>query len=256
MSATKTCSFRFYAELNDFLPRQKRFKTFLYTFNLNPSVKDAIEALGIPHPEVDLILADSKSVDFSYRLREGDLISVYPTFELLDIGLVTRLRPKPLRISKFILDVNLGKLARKLRLFGFDSLYSNSFKDKEIIEISLEEKRIILTRDMGLLKDKRTTHGYWVRSTDIHTQINEVVSKYDLYSAMKPFSICLECNGKIMSTAKEEIEHLLLPKTKKSFDEFYRCDVCKKIYWKGPHYLKMAAFVQNLQKKVSLSDVE
>ena len=248
MSASKKCSFRFYAELNDFLPKNKQFKKFTYAFNLNPSVKDAIEAVGVPHPEVDLILANNKSVSFNYHLNNDDFISVYPVFELLDITNVTRLRPKPLRKTKFILDVNLGRLAKKLRLLGFDSVYCNSFSNKEIIDTAIKEDRIILTRNIGLLKNRRITHGYWIRSAEVTKQTVEVLKKYDLYTSFHPYSLCMDCNGIIIPAAKNEIEHLLPPNTKKLFNDFFLCSDCNKVFWKGSHYKKMDEFIENIKE--------
>jgi len=243
----KTAYFRFYAELNDFLDKKLRAKTFPYAFWGSPAIKDAVEAIGVPHPEVDLILVNGQSVDFTYRLQAEDRVSVYPVFELLDITNLTRLRPKPLRQPCFIADVNLGKLARKLRLLGFDTLYRNDYPDAEIIRIAAEEQRIILTRDVELLKNHRVTRGYWLRSTKPYIQIREVVEKFDLYSLFKTFSRCMDCNGLLDHVTKEEIKHLLKPQTRKHFDHFYRCRECQKIYWQGSHYRRMLSFVTDLQ---------
>ncbi|KKK84713.1 hypothetical protein LCGC14_2780570, partial [marine sediment metagenome] len=120
---TNRADFRFYEELNDFLPEGKRKTTFSLIFKGNPAVKDVIESIGVPHTEVDLILANSKSVDFFYQLKNGDIVSVYPVFESLDISSAAHLRAKPLRRTKYILDVHLGKLANYLRMLGFDTLY-------------------------------------------------------------------------------------------------------------------------------------
>lgn len=249
MKPEKNAFFRFYAELNDFLARSRKFRTFSYPFFGKPSVKDAIEAIGVPHTEVDLILVNHKSVDFFYHLQDADFISVYPVFELLDISPLTHLRPEPLRKTKFILDVNLGKLARKLRLLGFDSLYSNRYEDKDIIETALAEKRIILTRDIEILKDKRLTHGYWVRSVYPEIQTEEVVKKFDLYSSIKAFKICMICNGKIVPVAKDKITNRLLPNTRKAFETFFICSACGKIYWQGSHYKRMNEFIQKIKKE-------
>src|SRR5262249_31383318 len=151
--------FRFYAELNDFLPPGRRGVTFTYSFEGSPSIKDLIEALGVPHTEVDLILVNGESVDFAYRVREGDRISVYPVFESLDITPLLRVRPRPLRETRFVLDTHLGRLAAYLRLLGFDTLYRNDAGDDELARISSGEGRILLTRDRGLLKRSQVTHG-------------------------------------------------------------------------------------------------
>jgi hypothetical protein len=142
-----SAEFRFYEELNDFLRPEQRKQTLTYRFNGNPGIKDPIEVFGVPHTEVDLIVVNGESVGFGYRLKDADRIAVYPVFEGFDISPIVRLREAPLRHTAFVVDVNLGKLARLLRLFGFDTLFANSFDDREIAAISVEQQRIILTRD-------------------------------------------------------------------------------------------------------------
>lgn len=249
MHLKKHISIRFYEELKDFLPKELRKQDFDYTFTGNPSIKDVIEAIGISHPEVDLILVNSKSVDFNYNIQPGDRISVYPVFELIDISPINHLRPEPLRNPIFILDINLGKLAAKLRMLGFDSKYQNNFSDQDIISIAAAENRIILTRDQGLLKNKKVMRGYWVRNTNPNKQIEEIIKKFDLYSKIKPFSICMVCNGKIERIEKNKIIELIPTKVKKHFDEFFQCDNCKNIYWKGSHYIKMRKEIELLKNK-------
>src|SRR5437868_7866953 len=162
VAAPSVTQFRFYEELNDFLAPALRKCEFPYAFTGTPSVKDAIEAIGVPHTEVDLVLVDGESVDFTRRLTGGERVAVYPVFERLDIAPVTRLRARPLRRTRFVLDVHLGKLARYLRLLGFDSVYRNDYDDHTIVALAHEEQRIILTRDTGLLKHSAVTHGHWL----------------------------------------------------------------------------------------------
>ena len=238
--------FRFYEELNDFLPPAKKGVSFSYLFAGNPSAKDAIEALGVPHVDVDMIIANGEPVNFSYRLKDEDQLSVYPVFESFDISGVSPLRAKPLRETRFILDVHLGRLARYLRLCGLDSSYRNDFTDGDIISLSISDHRIILTRDRGILKNKKVTHGYWIRSQNPEDQLKEVISRFDLTSSAKPFSRCLECNGIISKVSKDAIEGKLLPKTRKYFTEFRQCSGCGRIYWEGSHYDRMKKFVDAL----------
>lgn len=160
---SKKIHIRFYEELNDFLPKKKHKIRFEHTYNGKPSIKDIIESMGVPHTEIDLILVNGKSVGFNYYPENRDDISVYPVFENIDIQELNHLRPKSLRETRFVLDVHLGKLARYLRLTGFDTLYNNSFEDREIVEISKDQKRIILTCDVGILKYNDVTHGLWIR---------------------------------------------------------------------------------------------
>ncbi len=238
--------FRFYEELNDFLPPSSRQQPVSCTFNSHPAIKDLIESLGVPHVEIDLILVNGTSVDFKYKLKDGDQVSVYPVFESLDISGVTRLREKPLRDPTFILDVHLGKLSKYLRLLGFDAYYDKSYNDDEIIRISVSEHRTILTHDKGLLKHGRVTRGYWIRSQDPEEQLRELIRKFDLKSSIRSFSRCLECNGLLIDTDKDEIIDKLQPKTKIYYRDFRKCPVCGRIYWEGSHYERMMGFLQRI----------
>ena len=242
--------FRFYAELNEFLPEGLRKSQIPYSFNGKQSVKDAIESLGIPHTEIDMILVNGISVDFSYKLRNEDSISVYPVFESLDISSVTHLRGKPLRDLKFILDVHLGKLAKYLRLCGFDTIYRKDYDDAEIIRLALSEKRIILTHDLGILKNKLVTHGYWIRSQLPEEQIREVLARFDLKNLIRPFTRCIECNGLLTEVPKYEIIERLLPNTRQHFQEYKICPDCDRIYWEGSHFDKMKINIENIIKNI------
>lgn len=243
----KTIHLRFYEELNDFLPEEKRKIRFTHNYIDSPSVKDVIESYGIPHTEIDLILVNGKSVGFNYLVNAGDDISIYPVFESLDITDIQHLRPKPLRNPKFIADVHLGRLARYLRMMGFDVIYKNDFDDKEIITLSLSERRAILTKDRGILKHKEVTHGYWIRSTKVKEQIIEVTKRFDLANNIKEFSRCIECNSLLVKTDKDKILNELPPKVALSQEEFYTCPECKKNYWKGTHHQKMLSFIQSVK---------
>jgi uncharacterized protein with PIN domain len=239
-------SFRFYAELNDFLPIKQRSVRFLYQVEGNPSVKDAIESLGVPHTEVDLILVNERSVGFGHRLQDGDRVSVYPVFESIDISSLVRVRPAPLREIRFILDTHLGRLASYLRMLGFDTLYSNEFNDEALARISSEEKRILLTKDRGLLKRNLVTHGYCVRSGHPREEVVEVLKRFDLFGLVRPFSRCLRCNALLGPVAKEEVLEDLPPRVRQEQEEFRRCRGCGQIYWKGSHFERMQAFLQHV----------
>jgi uncharacterized protein with PIN domain len=240
-------TFRFYEELNDFLPKNHRKRAFEYRFNGTPSVKDAIEALGVPHTEVDLVLVDGESVGFDYRLGGGERVAVYPVFESLDIAPLTHLRPRPLRHPRFVLDVHLGALARGLRMLGFDSLYHNDFTDETIIAISIAERRIILTRDVGILKHGSVTHGYWLRATLPERQLREVADRFDLYGRIAPFRRCMVCNAPIAPVDKEAVLDTLPPRIARAHQRFFRCRGCGKVYWKGSHYERMLRKIERLR---------
>jgi uncharacterized protein with PIN domain len=241
-----SCTFRFYEELNDFLPAEHRKRAFEHRFSGTPSVKDTIEAIGIPHTEIDLILVDGISVDFSYLLRGGERVSVYPTFERLDIRDVTRLRPEPLREPRFVLDVHLGRLARYMRLLGFDAAYRNDYSDGEIIGLSRGERRIILTRDRGILKHRAVTHGHWMRNTSPREQLEEVVRGFDLRARVRPFTRCMECNGELRAVGRDTVLEQIPPRVANVFQDFSRCAGCARVYWRGSHYEQLARLVEEL----------
>jgi hypothetical protein len=248
VSVDCTATLRFYAELNDFLPPGSRQKLLPYHFTVSPAVKDVIEAMGVPHTEVDLILVNGESVDFSYPVQDGDTISVYPVFEALDITPLIRLRPRPLRQTRFVLDVHLGRLAVYLRMLGFDTLYHNNFTDPELAHISSQQARILLTRDRGLLKRSVVTHGYYLRATQSRQQLIEVLRRFDLWPQITPFTRCLHCNGWLQDVDKAAISHQLPPKTQLYYDEFRRCQDCGRIYWPGSHFQRMKQFIEGVMQ--------
>lgn len=247
MTLLKTVTLRFYEELNDFLPFHRKKKRFTHTFIDRTSVKDLIESLGISHTEVDLILVNGKSVNFKYLVKDGDEIAVYPEFESLDISNLQKLRPKPLRKPKFVLDVHLGSLAKYMRLLGFDSLYNNNYSDEELVKISLTEKRAILTKDRGILKRAEVTHGYWIRSAKVFDQIREVIQRFNLKNLINEFSRCLVCNSMLKKISKEIIINRLPKKVSEWQNEFYYCKQCDKIFWKGSHHAKMRGIIERIK---------
>ncbi len=238
---------RFYEELNDFLPQDRRKTIFSYALKKTRSIKDLIESIGVPHTEVDLIIVNGESVDFTYLVQDGDRISVYPVFESLDISPLKHCQPTPLRDPRFVLDVHLGRLAAYLRMLGFDTLYRNDYDDPTLADISADEHRILLTCDLRLLMRKQITHGYFVRARQPHKQILEILARFDLYNNQKPFTRCMHCNGKTRAVKKKDIETQLLPKTKRFYDVFYQCESCNKIYWQGSHYLKMKDMINKIR---------
>jgi uncharacterized protein len=241
---------RFYAELGRFLPPARRQVTFEHAPSERASVKHVIEALGVPHTEVDLILVNSRSVDFSYRVQDGDRISVFPVFESIDISPLVRLRPRPLREPRFVLDGHLGKLAAYLRMLGFDTLYRSDCDDETLAHLSSSERRILLTRDRGLLKRSIVTHGYHVHDSDPQRQLVEVLRRFDLFGAIAPFRRCMRCNASLEPVRKELIADRLAPKTRRYYDEFAICRACDRIYWKGSHHRRMEQFVERLARQV------
>jgi uncharacterized protein len=230
-----SAEFRFYEELNDFLPAARRKQAFEWRFRGTPSVKDTIEAIGVPHTEVDLVLVDGHSVGFDQLLRGGERVAVYPVFERLDVSPLVRLRPAPLRETRFVVDVHLGTLARYLRLLGFDTRWRNDLDDEAIISMAKDERRIILTRDKGILKDGRVTHGYWLRATDPLLQVEEVVRALQLGPDFASYTRCLECNGMLRPIPREQAAPEVPLQVFLAFRDFSRCERCGRVYWSGSH---------------------
>lgn len=246
---SENISIRFHQTLNDFLPGNLRNVEFSHELKEVRSVKDLAESLGVPHTEIDLIIVNGKSVDYSYLLRIQDRLDLYPLLPpallaSLSISPLHHCLPEPLVTSRFILDVHLGKLAAYLRMMGFDTLYRNDYDDLTLADISANEDRILLTCDRRLLMRKQVSRAYFVRSRQPQQQLAEVLARYDLTHALKPFTRCMHCNGKTRKVEKAEIESVLLAKTKKYYNEFFQCAACKKIYWKGSHYQKMKSIVE------------
>lgn len=246
MSESDIITIRFYEELNDFLPAERRKVDFVQTIFRGQTVKDLIESLGVPHTEVDLIQVNGDSVEFGYQLQHGDRISVYPVFERFDISRVTRLRLEPLREIRFIIDSHLAKLARYLRMLGFDTLHENHYEDSEITEIAVRERRIVLSRDRGLLMRRDITHGRYVRNTEPRKQLQEIVDWLDLSSSMTPFTRCIHCNGLLHEVNKDSIADQIKADTRQYYQQFWQCDGCRQIYWKGSHYQKMEKIISSL----------
>jgi uncharacterized protein len=241
--------FRFYEELNDFLPPSRRKVEFEQRFERRASVKDMIEALGVPHPEIELILVNGEPVDFSYIVRDGDRISVYPMFEALDIAPLVRLRDAPMRDPHFVVDCNLGRLARYLRLLGFDCLYDNGFTDDAIAAISQTQRRTVLTRDRRLLHRKAISHGLFVRAEQPREQVREVLRRLDLYALSRPFSRCARCNGLLAPVDKDTIAGRLQPKTRRYYDDFLQCRDCGQLYWQGSHHERSRRLIGEFLEK-------
>jgi uncharacterized protein with PIN domain len=237
---------RFYAELRDFLAPAHRDGHVSHAFREPGSVKDVIESHGVPHTEVELVLVNGRSVGFDHQVRDNDHISVYPVFESIDVAPLVRVRPRPLRETRFVLDVHLGTLTRRLRLLGLDCHYDRDATDDELVAISTGQGRILLTRDLGLLKRKAITHGTFVRATDAAAQVLEIVRRFQLTDSLSPFSRCPACNGALEEVAKAEVEADLPPMTRQLYDDFRRCRDCRKPYWRGAHHARLQAFVRDV----------
>ena len=259
--------FRFYEELNDFLAPALRKRDIEYRCARAATVKNAIEALGVPHTEVELILVNGESVDFSYAMRAADRVSVYPKFESFDIRPLLRVRAAPLRELRFVADAHLGGLARLLRMLGFDTVYSNTITDEQIRDLAQADGRIVLTRDRELLKRREITHGCFVHALKPGQQLREIVQRLQLdpgagahYPAgsagtrphegaeghagcVRPFTRCLHCNWPLTPVSKAEVLPRLPETVAAHYQTFSVCTRCERIFWEGSHWQRMRAML-------------
>jgi len=246
--------FRFYGEIIDLVTAKdkKSGGTIEYCFTGTPSVKDAIEAIGPPHTEIAAILVNSISIGFDYLLHNNENVDVYSpgTNPLSSDQQLLSYRPKG--EPKFILDVHLGALAHYLRFTGFDTKYNNVDSGDEVIASTAQkESRVLLTRDIGLLKRSIVKYGYWLRHTQPDKQFIEVARRYRLNSYLKPFTRCTICNGLLHEVEKAVIEDGLPPVVRSYYDDFWQCQQCHQIYWKGSHYKSIKTKIDLLIKTIS-----
>ncbi len=242
--ARVNATFRFYAELNDFLPGHLRKREFARDCPAGASVKHMIEALGVPHTEVELILVNGVSVDFAHRIAPNDRISVYPMFEALDISPLPRVRERSLRRPRFVADAHLGGLARLLRLTGYDTLYDNGLDDDDIA--ALARQRIVLTRDRELLKRNAVAHGCYVHAQDPKAQLREIFARLDLAGGARPLTLCLQCNAPLRAVDKTQVAARLPPRVRAQHRDFTACDVCGRVYWRGSHWIRLRSLLDEL----------
>lgn len=231
--------FRFHDALNDFLTPERRRVEFPHVFDRRASIKDMVEALGVPHPEIGQLVVNDQPVDFGYIVRDGDRIDAHPIEDARDVP-----GGREGNEIRFVLDANLGALARYLRLCGFDTCYSNDIDDGEIAALAATEERVLLTRDRDVLKRRIVTHGYFVRADDPRDQLGEVVRRFGLGGAARPFTRCSRCNGALEDIDKAAVVHRLKPLTRQYYNTFRRCTGCDRIYWRGTHVRGIEALVE------------
>lgn len=228
-------TFRFYGDLNDFLPPHKRQRDFACPFNGQQSVKHLIEALGVPHTEVAAILAGGQPQGFGYQPGDGERIAVYPDFRALAPDFPP-LRPPVPDPPAFLADNHLGRLVRYLRLLGFDTAWDPALDDERLAERAADENRVLLTRDRGLLKRRLVVWGFCPRTTDSRAQLFAVLRRFDLFDRVAPWTRCLRCNGRLRPVDKAAVLDRLEPKTKLYYDAFQQCGDCGQVYWRGSHF--------------------
>src|SRR6266403_5362896 len=232
-----TIRLTFHGDLGFFRGSRPGGKIVERTLREKTSVKDVIESCGVPHPEVGLILVDDQPINFAHAVEEDAIVDVYPVrsrptqFE--------RHRLQTCRITRFVADGHLGKLARNLRLLGFDVAYDHQAQDRQLLGVMESENRALLTRDRRLLMHSIVKAGYCPRSQNPDEHTIEVIRRFDLFTLMLPFTRCLRCNAPLQRVAKADIIAKLEPLTKIYYQEFRRCTDCAQIYWAGSHFEKL-----------------
>lgn len=233
-----------HGNLNDFLPRARRDQDFAQPCAGHETVKNLAETAGVPHPELGALLLNGTPVDFAAVASPGDRLDLYP-LDALPALLLPMLRP-PLPAPRFVLDTHLGRLAAHLRMLGYDTLYRNDYADDELAQVSHDEVRMLLTRDVGLLKRALVIYGMFVRATDPSEQLREIVRRCALVRHPQAFQRCANCNSLTELVAKDEIIDRIEPRTYQFYDTFRRCPTCERIYWAGSHYQRMAQIADDL----------
>jgi uncharacterized protein with PIN domain len=211
------------------------------------SVKDVIEACGVPHPEVDLIIIDGLSAGFARVLQRNSAIKIYPVGLTHEDSRHALLQQR--HITRFVADGHLGKLTRNLRLLGFDVASPTPAEDRQLLETMQRENRALLTRDRRLLMHAVVQNGFYPRSQDANEQTIEVLRRFELFSLLAPFARCSHCNGLLEEVAKDEIIEHLEPLTRIYYERFRRCQNCGKIYWRGSHFDKLCQRIEAFRAK-------
>lgn len=235
-----TATFRFYGELNTFLAPARRQRTFECPCAQAATTKHMIEALGVPHTEVGLVLVDGAPALFDQLLRDADRVAVFPYFATFDAGALPPLREPPAPILRFVADAHLGGLARMLRMAGFDTLYENNIDDDQVEALAIADARVVLTRDRELLKRRGVVHGRYVHALRPAAQLVEVADRFDLGARAAPFTLCLHCNAPLRAVDKAQVLDQLPTAVRSRHQEFSTCALCHRIYWKGSHWRRMA----------------
>lgn len=253
-SLANTILVRCYAELNDHLPRAYRQRDMAVALQgMKETVGSVMARLGIPEEEVDAALRNGEPVTAGALLEAGDRLSLYPVFETFDVSGATEFRTTPLRVPRFILDVHLGKLASYLRMMGYDAMYWPGFNDDELVSISIHEARTLLSKDRRMLEHRMLTRAYLIEAVDPKEQLIEVLDRFMLINQARPFTRCIVCNTRLMPVEKKRVESQLPERVREDFAEFLFCPFCEKAYWKGSHYKRMTAFIEEVRQRLRSS---
>jgi len=240
-----TVRIELHGDLDFFLRSGARRRSIERSLGEKTSVKDVIESCGVPHPEVDLILVNGQPVYFDYAIAGDADIELYPVGT--GIPKFKKQRLQATSASRFVADGHLGKLARNLRLLGFDVAYDPQAEDRQLLTVMERENRALLTRDRRLLMHAVVKTGYCPRSQNADEQTVEVIRRFDLFGSIIPFTRCLLCNAPLRKVSKAEVIERLEPLTKIYYEQFQRCTGCGQIYWPGSHFSKLQKRLEQIR---------
>jgi uncharacterized protein with PIN domain len=217
------------------------------------SLKDCLEAAGVPHTEVDLVLVDGWPADFGQLLRGGERVEAFPVPPAAseegepDPGVVPaphlypshRLQPRPLVRVRFLCDRHLGKLARLLRMLGLDTIYAAEEGQADLAQRAVTEERAVLTCSRSLLVRREIACGRLIRSRVPDEQAVEVVRRFGLASRVQLFGRCSRCNGPLAEASVQEVGARVPPRTRAWLNRYRRCCTCGQVYWEGTHVARL-----------------
>ena len=223
--------------LRRFLPASKRGGQVTVPVDGSATVGHLLAATGIPKTEVGELRLAGRRIGPEHRPGAGDRV---------EVGVATRPQPTPTSPPRFVLDVHLGALARRMRLLGLDTTYQVEASDEALLETSLSEQRVLLTRDRGLLHRRALRWGAHVDHQRPDQQLHEVVDRFE--PPLDPWTRCPTCNGALQEVAKSEVEALLPAGTRRCYHAFHRCTACGKPYWHGAHGDRLQAIVDSVSR--------
>ena len=238
-----------HGDLDDFAPREGRGAAIGRRFDGRPSVKDLLESVGVPHPEIAAITVNDAPVGFDHHVADGAIVEAWPAAEAVALGLTPALpvAPEDALEPRFVVDGHLGRLASYLRMLGFDTWYRADADDEELAGVAAAERRILLTRDRGLLRRSIVRRGACIRSDRPFDQLVETTRRFELADRWQPFGRCIRCNTLLVAASREEVLDRLEPLTRIYYDDFRRCPGCAAVYWRGSHHARMQRFIEQVR---------